>query len=268
MAGGLGQLLELFYKLSRQHSIQDVEFPVLGKRAIDLRRDYAQLNPADLLDDVSFDLVGLHSLRTNGLKATGLQAFANSMAPFIMANPGVVNQPLLMHKFAHEFIGPDDADEIVRVPTPVERMRSQDEENEGLIQGTEIEVDDDDNHKEHMQKMEPLYQRALDPKDKMPWDVKRVVVQHYLGHLYGLQRKQAQEAVKQSRMPQQQEELPPEAGGTQGQSGSSPMAGGMSDAMTQLGGQTSGENPGPADTRKSPRPGGAKRPMDQQSNFL
>lgn len=269
LAGGLEQLLECFYHLTRQHSIADVEFPVLGKRALDLKRDHVTINPADLLDDVKFDLIGLHSLRTNGLKSTGLQLFGNAMAPFIMANPQAVDQTRLMHKFATEFIGPEDADEIVKVPTKIEDLNSQEEENEGLIQGTEIDVDPDDDHKAHLEVIEPLYQRALHDED-MPVDVKGPIFLHRMQHVYALQRQQAQEAAEKKRMPQQ-EELPPEAGGQVGPSGQSPKAGGMSDAMSQLagspGGQTPGETPGPRDGSKQPRPGGAGRPMSQSDNM-
>lgn len=270
MAEGLGQLLEIFYKMARQHSIADVEFPVLGKRAAMLKRDYASVNPADLLDDVQFDLVGLHSLRTNGLKATGLQIAANSMAPFIVANPQAVDQVRMLHSFFEEHVGKEEADQIIRVPTPIDQLMSQQEENEGLITGTEIEVDDDDDHRQHLEEIEELYQRALhDPK--MPWDVKRVIVQHRMGHLYLLQRQQAQQAAMAKRSPQQAE-LPPEAGGQQGETGQSPMAGGMSAQMTQLGqtpgGQTQGETPGPLSAAKQPRAGRAKRPVSQTANTM
>lgn len=271
MATGLEQLLDITYQLARTNSTADVEFPVLGKRALDLKRDHATVNPADLLGDVKFDLVGLHSMRTYGLKATGLQAFSNSMAPFIMANPTAVNQPLLMHRFAEELIGPEEADEIVNVPTPLDQLRSQEEENEGLIHGAEIEIDDDDDHKDHMDKMEDLWARSKDPDSKMQWDVRRVVAQHYLQHMYAQQQKDARDKVRQDRMQQQQTALPPEAGGQVGATGSSPARGGMSDAMRQLGsspgGQTPGETPGPPDSRKMPRSGGAGRPMDQSSNM-
>lgn len=268
MGNGLGQLLEIFYKLNRQHSIQDVEFPVLGKRALDLKRDYATINPADMLDDVQFDLVGLHSLRTNGLKGTGLQMFANSMAPYIMASPGTVALPRLLHSFAEEMIGPEEADELVEVPTPIENLMAQTEENEGLIQGVEIEVDPDDIHAEHIRDLAPLYERALHDTS-MPWDVRRVIVQHHVAHVYAAQRQQAQEAAQERREPAPQE-LAPEAGGQIGATGQSPKAGGMSDALTQLagtpGGQTPGETPGPTSSSKQPRPGRAKRPISQSDN--
>lgn len=267
MAEGLEQLLEMFYYMARQHSVEDIEFPVLGKRAIDLKRSHARVSPADLLGDVQFDLIGLHSLRTNGIKGTGLQMFGNTMAPFIMANPGVVDQPRLMHAFASEFIGDEMADLLVRVPTPPNELRSQEEENEGLIQGTIIEVDQDDDHVGHLRELEPLFQRAMHQKD-MDLEVRIAIVQHHQDHLYHAQRQRAQQKAMEQRAARNP--LPPEAGGQVGLTGQSPKAGGMSDAMTQLsaspGGQVPGETPGPQDPMKGGRAGRASRPMSQSNN--
>jgi len=271
--GGLEQLLELFYKYDQQYSFEDVEFPVLGKRGLDLRKTHLNIGPADLLDDVKFDLVGLHSLRTYGLKATGLTAFVNSMGPFIVANPTAVDQVGLMHEFASELIGPDEADRLVKVPTPIDRLRSQELENEVLMAGSEVEVDPDDVDADHLESIEPLFREAIRAGSTMHADVKRYVIQHRMHHVYQAQRKQAQEKALQARQPQQMLGMPPpEAGGQAAAGGGqSPKAGGMSDALASMagpGGQTPGENPGPADVRKSPRSGRAGRPMAQADNQL
>ena len=269
---GLESLLELTYKLTCQHSSEDVEFPVLGKRAIDMKRSHLTVGPADLLDDVKFELVGLRNTRNYGLKATGLQAFVNAMTPFIMANPQAVEQVSLMHEFARELIGPDEADRIVKVPTPIDQLMSQEDENEGLIQGEKIPVDPDDDDEEHIKAMEPLWERASDPNSNMPQQVRLAVVEHRLLHMQQAVKKNAQAKARQARMPQSVGALPPQAGGqVSPETGrASPSAGGFSDAMTQLanepGGQTPGENPGPADSRKYSRSGGSKRTTNQTEN--
>ena len=275
LGDGLEQLLTIFYKLAMQYSIEDVEFPVLGKRALELRKTHMNVSPADLLDDVKFDLVGLHSLRTYGLKATGLQSFVNSMAPFIASNPQAVDQIKLMHEVARELIGPDEADQIVKVPTDIDKLKSQDEENEGLIAGEEIEVDPDDDDEDHMRNetLRAMVKRAMEKDSPMQFEVRRVVLQHYFQHQHQAQKKKAQEKAIQARMPVQQQ-LPPEAGGdVNPETGkSSPKAGGFSDAATTLanestpGGQTQGENPGPADSRKYGRSGRAGRTTNQTEN--
>lgn len=275
LGDGLEQLLTIFYKLAMQYSIEDVEFPVLGKRALELRKTHMNVSPADLLDDVKFDLVGLHSLRTYGLKATGLQSFVNSMAPFIASNPQAVDQIKLMHEVARELIGPDEADQIVKVPTDLDKLKSQAEENEGLIAGEEIEVDPDDDDDAHMQDetLRAMVKRAMEKDSPMQFEVRRVVLQHYFQHQHQKQKKDAQAKAVQARMPVQQQ-LPPEAGGdVNPETGkSSPRAGGFSDAATTLaneatpGGQTPGENPGPADSRKYGRSGRSGRTTNQTEN--
>mgnify|MGYP003520140726 CR=1 FL=1 len=267
---GLEQVLNLFYRLSLQYSVEDVEFPVLGKRALDLRKTHMNVSPADLLNDVKFDLVGLHSSRTYGLKATGMMSFINSMQAFIVANPNAVDQVGMMYEMAREMIGPDEADAFIKVPTPLEKLRPQSEENEGLITGEEIEIDPDDNDAQHLKDMEDLFQRAMTKESGMHFDVRRVVLQHALQHTMAMDAKKARKQVMEQRKPQVT--APEEAGGQPSRDGgkSSPMAGGMSNAMQDLadspGGQTQGENPGPADMNKTSRTGTKRRPVNQTDN--
>jgi len=273
VADGLDQILNLFVKYNLQYSESDVEFPVLGKRALDMRRTHVNMSPADLLDDVQFELIGLKSSRTYGLKATGLQAFVNSMQPFIVANPNAVDQLQLMHEVCSELVGPDEADRIVKVPTPLSKLRSQTEENEGLIEGAEIEVDESDDHEQHLREIHPLYLRAVDPSSEMHFDVRRVVLAHRETHRMMYEQQQAIQKAKQERAPQMV--APAEAGGSvDPETGrGAPMAGGVSNAMQDLansgpGGQTQGENPGPSDSRKYGKTGRKSRTTNQTENDL
>ncbi len=274
VAEGLEQMLLIFHKNNLQYSNEYIEFPVLGKRALDLRKTHMNMTPADLLEDVKFDLVGLHSMRTYGLRATGFQAVMNSFAPFIMAHPNEVDTLAMLHDGMSELIGPDDADRYVKMPTPIDRLRSQHEENEGLIAGSEIEVEEDDDHTAHMRDLQPLVVRPLDKESKMNPEVRRVIVQHYIQHDYYRKRQQAQEAVREKRQAATAAMVPPEAGGQQSPATgrSSPQRGGMSNAMAELStgppGQAPMENPGPPDQRKYSRSGGAKRTTNQSQNTL
>lgn len=267
---GLEQVLDVTRRLAQQNSIADVEFPVLGKRAIDLNRSHATVNPADLLGDVKFELVGLAGLRNYGMRASGIQMFLQTMTPLLMPILQDVDLRHLVHLGASEWIGPEEADAIIKIPTPIDRLRTQEEENEGLIQGTDIEVDDSDNHRGHMKEMRPLYEAAIDPDSDMEKGVRIVVLKHWFNHQYKLKREEEMEAARQKRMPTQQAPMAPEAGGQQGANGkSSPRAGGMSDAITSLvGGQTPGENPGPPDGNKVSRPGRVSNTMSQMDSGM
>src|SRR5262249_30741606 len=110
--------------------------------------------------------------------------------------------------------------------------------------------------------------RAIDPDDPMEEGVKIVVIKHHEDHVQLLRQQQIKEQAQQSRMEQQRQIMAPEAGGQPGDGGSSPMRGGMSDAMMQLAapGPAPGEPPGPPSAGKSPRPGGTKRPSSQMQN--
>lgn len=269
-ADGLEQLLDIYYRLLLQHSTKDVEFPVLGKRGLDMRRTHATVGPANLLDGVKFELIGLRSIRTAGLKATGWIQSLNALGPIVAQNPTAIDGIGIAHDVISELVGPDAANARVKVPTPVEYLYSQDEENEALVNGAEVEVDPDDEDAMHLanQTFKDLVRRALDENDEMPKHVRMNVLQHYGQHMSQKGKKDAQKAAQQSRQPMP----PPEAGGdVSAETGaSSPVAGGFSDAAKQTtaspGGQTPGENPGPADGGKYARPGRASRTTNQTQN--
>lgn len=270
---GMANLLDMFHRFNLQFSSEDVEFPVLGKRALDLRSSHMSVSPADLLSDVHFEIVGLRNTRNYGLKSTGWTAAMNALTPFMMANPNAIDQVGIIHDVVTELVGPDEADLRIKIPTPIDQLHSQLEENRGLLAGEEMEVDPDDNDDEHMDQLEPLYMRSLDPRDKMPLHVRRVIWTHYLRHDEQRRNKRAQEGVRQARASLQRELVAPEAGGQPAAEagGASPQAGGFSDALMQLanepGGQTPMENPGPASTRKYSRSGGKRRTTNQTENM-
>lgn len=267
---GLTQLLDIFQRLNLQFSTDDVEFAVLGKRALDLRRQNMTIGPADLLDDVQFEIIGLRNARNYGLKATGWQAFMNTMTPFLMANPAAVDQVGLMHDIAAELVGQEEADARIKVPTPLEQLKPQREENFGLLAGEVIDVDPDDDDAKHLddEDFHKLVRRAYNEKDPMPRHVREAIWRHLHDHIDQFNRKQAQSSVRMQRAQMQRQIMAPEAGG---QPATSPQAGGFSDAMKQLGsepgGQTPGENPGPADRMKYGSVAGAGRTTNQSENM-
>lgn len=269
MADGLEQLLHIFHKMNLQFSVEDIEFPVMGKRALSLRRDTVNMSPADIMDDIEFDLVGVRNTRNYGMKATGYQALLNGGMPLIMANAQSVDTLAMLHDLASELVGPEEADRYIKIPTPVDQLYSQESENAGLLNGSMIEVDPEDDDDEHMMGMQELLRRSLDPNSNMPKHVRACVLTHYAGHQSQRDDKQARKAVQGQRMQAQQQMAPPEAGGIAGQSGASPVAGGMSNALQQLAapaGQSPGETPGPTSPGQQPRPGGRNMTLSQSDN--
>lgn len=277
VADGLEQLLHIFHKMNLQFSTEDVEFPVLGKRALAIRKTTMNIGPADLLDDVEFELIGLHNARNYGLRATGFQALLNTGMPLLQANPQNVNMLAMLHDMVSELLGPDDADRYIKIPTPVEELRSQTEENEGLLNGTEIEVDPDDDHAQHKRELKPLWQRAIDPANDMPFYVRRAIAKHWLEHDQLDQRQRAQDAVTQRRQEANPLQAMQAGGIASPETGmASPVAGGQVAARTPQSqpedfasgspGQTQGETPGPPDTRKAYRSGRSRQTLPQSQN--
>lgn len=274
VADGLSQLLDIFQKLNLQYSVEDIEFPVIGKRAIDLKKDYVNFGPADLLEDVHFEIVGLRSSRTYGMRQTGLLATMNAGMPLIAANPGNVDQLYMLHALVTETMGPEDADRIVKLPTPPEKLKSQFDENVGLLQGERIEIDDQDDDEDHVQVMAEtgILPRAMDAKSDMPLSVREAVLAHFFEHQAASRRKLAVEKAMAGRDPAQVE-VPQEAGGQGSQQ--TPPPGGMSNAMMALGdeqppqdGQMPMQNPGPADSRKYGRGTRRGRTVNQTEDRL
>jgi hypothetical protein len=265
---GLAQLISIFMQLNLQFSTDDVEFAVLGKRALDLRRQHMTISPADLLEDVHVEIVGLRNARNYGLKATGWQAFMQTMTPFLMANSASVDQIGLMHDVAAELVGQEEADARIKVPTPLDQLKPQSEENLVLLAGEIVEVDPDDNDEEHLKDPDflKLVMRSYSDKE-MPEHVRDAIWTHLRHHLDQHNRKMAQDSVRQKRADLQRQVTAPEAGGEP----TSPQRGGFSDATKQLGaepgGQTPGENPGPADSMKYGSAASAGRTTNQSENM-
>lgn len=258
VAGMFKQVLTIFHRLNQQFTCAKTPFRVLGKRAADLGTEYLEIGPDSLLADVDFELIGLKSLSTNGLKQVGMQALVNSFAPFIQTNPDLVNVPTMMHDAAKELVGPEEADRYIRIPADAGQMVPQEQENAILLSGSEVEVHEMDNDQEHMAKLRPLYNRAVADDSEFDPKVATSIIKHYLEHGLARERKAARMAAAQER-----QQLISTM--TQQQAGTAPQPGGP---MTMSGGQKEGsmpgQNPGPLDVRKTPRTGSTAR-MNSQS---
>lgn len=248
------QVLILHHHYNRQYTCAKTTFRVMGKRAIALNREYLEIGPDTLMQDVDFEMVGLKSLSTYGLKAVGMQSWVNMNQAFIQSNPDRVDQLAFMHDSAREMIGTEEADRYVRVPEDPSKLISQEQENVALLQGAEVEIAEGDDDKKHMLALRGLFQEASDPKSKLDKRVRLNVIQHYLAHGYALERKQAQQQAAQQRQAMIAASIPQ-------QQGTAPRPGGFATGGTP--GQRAGENPGPADTRKVPKTGNERRTPSQ-----
>jgi len=141
-ADGMRQLLRLFTQFNSQFLMEEDVFPVVGKRSKLLAKKYLRAGPEHYLDEVDFEIVGLDSLHTYGLKATGLQQIMATSGPLLMqyVASGRVEGLQILHELFSTLIGPETADRIVKLRRNRGDRWSQEEENEKIRRGERVEV--------------------------------------------------------------------------------------------------------------------------------
>lgn len=244
------QVLVITANLARQCLDDKTTYRVLGKRASMLKSNYMSVEPDLLQHDIDFEIVGLRSLNSYGVRGAALQALGNLGMPIIAANPDRIDQVGFFYEVTSEMVGRDMADRFIRMPQKPELVVPADQENAMLLSGTEIEIHELDDHKDHAKQHLPLFNAVRRGFIKGPAAV--AIARHMLAHGQALE---VQEA-RNRQMQQRQMAAPAEAGGDAGESGQSPVAGGFSPQMggSKPAGQ-SGQNPGPPDEQKIRRPG-------------
>lgn len=261
VADGLDQLLHIHHRFNQMLVIGKTVFRAIGKRGIELQKEYVELGPDTLMADVDFEFVGLRDQSNYGLRSVGYQTLGNAYAPFILANADRVNQLRMLHGATEELIGPDEADALIRVPTDPSMLRSQEEEMLVLLAGVECEVSEEDDDEQHWKTLLPYWREALkgeNGKFKGQPRVIEAILRHGFAHQYSMKRKEAQQAAAQQRQKMLELTQPAQAGGTPGVGAKAPQRGGLEQP-----GQTKGQNPGPADSRKTPKMGTEKRMNNQ-----
>lgn len=252
----LGQLLSVIHKMNCQFVTDEIAFRVLGKRAKDLADTYLVAGPDTFIDDVDFEFVGLESLHTYGLKATGWQTIMSTMAPIMVQNPARIDAVGIMHDITSVLVGPDEADRYIKPAEPRDDRMAQGEENYFLRKGIKVAVSQNDPHRKHIQEMAADLIRLKQDRSADPDEV-AAFMEHALSHQAFMDKQADDDAVRQQEMARNQPMQPPEAGGTPADvgEGSSPMAGGMAaNPMPQ------GQTPGPPRGQsmgKAGRQGGA-----------
>lgn len=256
VAGMFKQTLDIFHRLNQQFTCAKTPFRVLGKRAAALGTEYVEIGPDSMLTDVDFEMVGLKSLSTNGLQQVGLQALINIGAPFMQANPDLVNVGPLLHDAAKLLVGREEADRYIRVPPDPDNMVPQEQENVILLSGGEVEVHEMDDDEDHMVRMRDLVAQAEDEDSGMDARVVENVLKHHLEHALARKRKAAKRHAAEERQQLVSTMM-------QQQTGTAPQPGGFMTQPGQKAGSMPGQNPGPMDVRKAPRTAGTARMHSQ-----
>ncbi len=253
--------LSIMHKLNGQFLVGKTSFRVLGKRAKLLGEHYA-MGPDVLLEDVDFEFVGPRSLHTYGTRATGLMNFVQTFLPVMQQYPEDIDMRAIMREAYGLIVGTRHEDDVIKVPTPIEQLMDQDEENGYIMQGIPILVDELDNDEEHLAQMQQAGLLDAITAKGTPRAVRQAIMKHASLHLRQLKRKQVQEQARRETQQQRMDTLPPEAGGQAGPTGASPQAGGLSAALTPT-----GETPGPGRPETTGTAGRGPSGVEQTRNL-
>ena len=189
----LGQL----YSLSGQYMTQARGFRVIGRQAVGLRA-WEEIDPEIFDTSVDFTFTALGNQHIAGMEATNLQLYLNTAAPFIQANPGVVNVPLLLQRFGKLLLG-TRSEGIVHVPDDPRNMVPQDVELEMMLRGQPLPVHEMDDDEEHMVFLEGFF--GTGRWQDLEEDVKGILRDHYYAHVDASNRKTSMSRAQDSYQP-------------------------------------------------------------------
>jgi hypothetical protein len=246
---GLNDMLTQWHALNTQYVTNAMEFRVLGKGAKGLNA-YEEIDPEILQTEVDFTFTALGSLHSGDLRATQLMQYLNLMAPMMQQHPGAFDQLRMARLLWDDMVGAIDGSEVIHIPTPVNELLSQDEETIMLLQGQEVEVDDQDDHEEHLEALLPV----MDNIHAYDASVRALLARHYEQHVSKLNqkrsaaRRQQQEQQQNQQMPfaQPQQPLDPNRGTTGNQRMQNGAVQPGDGSMFGQPGSTPGETPGMA----------------------
>lgn len=240
-------ILRQFHSLNRQFCTGPIKYRVLGKRAAGMDI-YDVLEPELLNYDVDFDFAATGSIHSGELRHTQLLQFLNVAHPYVVAQMGQINIPYLLKELAREALPSLDVDKVIKVPTPLDELLTQSQENMLLAQGQKLEVDPQDDDETHLEELSELKLRAV--YGQLDDHVAMAVLEHWNKHVIQLERKRQQQAASQNQpptyQPGQQDALTAQRGTTGNQQPYGRLGSG-SPAQTPF-----GETPGPGNGAQTP----------------
>ena len=254
----LQQILCITDKMNQDFVQKEVAFTAIGKRAKHLDNRYLEVGPSTFLEAVDFEIVGLESLHTYGLRATGFQQILTQAAPIIAANPGRIDQVGIFHALTSSLIGPDEADRYIKVMPARDDRMSQEAENMLLEQGVPVQVSQDDPHSIHIQETKRLIAKLSGMETVKP-EVWQYTMQHLMQH-EEFERREVDRRAIMDREREMNGLPPPQIENGQANGAKPPVGGFEADLMPQ------GQNPGPPDGRKQGVMGRSNPPIAQTDN--
>lgn len=236
----------LIQRTEAQYATAEQTFAAVGKAAASVN-PFVTITPDTMLKDVRFRVYGMHNVHVLGTRAAGMGRWSTRWAPMLPQMPKIDLYELAKMDFELE-VGNFGMERIFPGSTSPLDVATQDQENVWLAAGHSVDVNDQDDHVDHMKKIVAFLQTPNLP----PYVVKKTV-EHYNEHAIAQQKKMAEQKQAEQEAKDEAAIMGPQ-GGKPGQD-RPPAYGGM-----------------PAQTQQNVTPGGfqdrtvAKTGRDQPSN--
>lgn len=248
-AGELWRQVALLIKCySEQFATGPEQFRVVGKAQKLLGRK-AAVTPAMLKEDVDFRFLGLTDLHTFGNRAQGMAQYMNMWGPMLQSMSDL-NLPRMSRMHFELLVGHAGTQEIFPDDSAPWESWSQREENEMLAGGLEVEINERDDHQQHLDELIPFLKSLVEKK--APKFLLDLAAEHLNQHMEALQRQQAEQQAEEKTMMRRQM-LSQMTGGTPGVD-KPPEPGGMPAQAKPVSGRP-GVTPGPDQARTVSRTG-------------
>lgn len=243
------QLALKTYWICAQFSTGPQRFAVSGKASSILGKSF-EITPDLLQEEVDMRFLGLDNMHVFGNRVAGMAQWSQRWAPLLPATP-TVNLLGLMRKDYELTVGRDHIQDIFPAEEPVWATWPQDQENEMLLAGLQVPVNQRDDDKEHMRDMD----KCMKNLKSYPKYVQTHLLDHYMGHVEQDKKKMAEQKAAMEKSMREQAVM----GGRPGVD-KAPTPGGM-EALTKA--QEPGITPGPTQARTVSKPGRSGDGMSQ-----
>jgi len=202
------EILRQIHSLNRQFCTGPIKYRTLGKRGIGMDHIYDVVEPELLNHDVDFEFSALGSIHSPELRSTELLQAMNIGAPWIEKHATEVDTLYLLRELFRDRLSHLDLDRVIRIPTPMDELLTQKQENLLLMQGQIVPVDKQDDDEHHLEELSDLHTRAL--SGDLEDHAVLAVMDHWNKHIIQMERKQqaqkAQSAMGPTFQPGQERE--------------------------------------------------------------
>ena len=197
LAFGYGEILKHTYSLSSQFTTRRETFRVMGADATKLG-SHSELETADLNMELDFEIVGLASIHTLGLRGTAISTFFTQVYPIVanFIDPQSIDWMKLLQIQWDNTVGIVQGESIFKSEPGLDDLLSPQEENLMLSQGVEVPVQEADNDQEHMAGHSALAQGGVPTEAAGEVLLKHMAAHHKQGQMKQKKEQQRQEMAR------------------------------------------------------------------------